>query len=153
MARNVHTQYSYATRFGTITIVADGKGVTQLVLGDVDLGYPVAASEIANRAATQVQQYFAGKRRSFDVPLNPAGTQFQKDVWAALQELPDGQEASAAQVAEAIGRPGSHRSVGTAINRNPIAIIVPSHRIVPHGHTRDEKILRALLSFEQGNAK
>ena len=151
MARSATTQFSYATRFGTITIAADGKGITRLVLGDVDLGYPIAASALTNRAATQVQEYFAGKRRTFDVPLNPEGSSFQKAVLTALCDLPYGQEASAAQIAEAIGKPGSHRSVGTAINRNPIAIIVPSHRVVPHGHTRDEKLLRALLSFEEKN--
>ena len=153
MARTVHTQYSYTTRFGTITIAADGKGVIKLALGEVDLGYPVAASEITNRAATQVQQYFAGKRTSFDVPINPAGSSFQKDVWTALCDVPYGERATAAEIAEAIGKPSSYRSVGTAIHRNPIAIIVPSHRVEPIGHGREAKLFRALFAFEQKNAK
>ena len=79
---------------------------------------------------TQLQEYFAGSRRVFDLPLASDGTGFQRSVWAALREVPYGQTASYAQIAARVGSPTAYRAVGSANGRNPLSIIVPCHRIV-----------------------
>ena len=78
----------------------------------------------------QLQGYFAGERRSFDVPLEPAGTQFQRQVWRALVEIPYGETTTYAAIARRIGNPNAVRAVGAANGKNPISIIVPCHRVV-----------------------
>jgi methylated-DNA-[protein]-cysteine S-methyltransferase len=78
----------------------------------------------------QLDEYFAGRRRDFDLRLNPHGTPFQLRVWLALREIPYGETASYGKQAAAIGDPGSARAVGLANGRNPISIIVPCHRVI-----------------------
>lgn len=79
---------------------------------------------------TQLAEYFAGERQDFDLPLHPAGTDFQKRVWTALAEIPYGQTASYGRTAVAIGAPDAARAVGLANGQNPIAIVVPCHRVI-----------------------
>lgn len=81
-------------------------------------------------ALSQLADYFAGRRTDFDLNLAPRGTEFQRAVWQALLEIPYGQTRSYGQIAAAIGRPGAARAVGGANNRNPIAVIVPCHRVI-----------------------
>ena len=78
----------------------------------------------------QLQGYFKGERRSFDVPLEPVGTAFQRQVWRALAEIPYGETTTYAAIARSIGNPNSVRAVGAANGKNPISIIVPCHRVV-----------------------
>lgn len=78
----------------------------------------------------QLAEYFAGRRRAFDLVLASDGTAFQRSVWAALREVPYGQTASYAQIAARVGSPTAYRAVGSANGRNPLSIIVPCHRIV-----------------------
>ena len=78
----------------------------------------------------QLGEYFAGTRRGFDLPLHPIGTQFQKQVWQALVDIPYGETASYGRTALAIGAPGGARAVGTANGQNPISIVVPCHRVI-----------------------
>lgn len=78
----------------------------------------------------QLRAYFAGKLQEFDVPLQGDGTDFQKDVWKALRDVPYGHTASYGEIAKAVGRPKACRAVGLANGRNPISIIVPCHRII-----------------------
>lgn len=78
----------------------------------------------------QFAEYFAGERRTFDVPLNATGTAFQQQVWAALRDIPYGETRSYSMTALAIGAPTAARAVGMANGRNPISIIVPCHRVV-----------------------
>jgi methylated-DNA-[protein]-cysteine S-methyltransferase len=80
--------------------------------------------------ADQLDAYFEGKRTSFDVRLAPAGTPFQREVWAALLTIPYGKTCSYGEIAAQIGRPGASRAVGLANGRNPISIIVPCHRVI-----------------------
>lgn len=82
------------------------------------------------KTAQQLDEYFAGQRQQFDLPLAPRGTDFQKQVWRALREIPFGQTWSYAQLAQHIGKPSATRAVGAANGRNPIAIIVPCHRVI-----------------------
>lgn len=90
------------------------------------LGPPGAFAE----AVEQLAAYFAGQRTEFDLALNPYGTEFQRRVWAALRTIPYGETRSYSQIAVQIGSPGAARAVGLANGRNPIAIIVPCHRVI-----------------------
>jgi methylated-DNA-[protein]-cysteine S-methyltransferase len=78
----------------------------------------------------QLRAYFAGELRDFDVALELAGTAFQREVWQALREIPYGETISYGELAARVGRPGASRAVGLANGRNPIAIIVPCHRVI-----------------------
>ncbi len=82
------------------------------------------------RAAKQLLEYLAGKRRDFDLPLDLRGTEFQLAVWRALCAIPYGETISYAEQARRVGRPNAPRAVGAANGANPIAIIVPCHRVV-----------------------
>ena len=86
-----------------------------------------------HRGAQPVQAYFAGERRDFELELAPAGTSFQQRVWSALCAIPYGTTASYGEVARAIGQPDAARAVGKANNRNPLAIVVPCHRVIGAG--------------------
>ncbi|MDO5678411.1 MAG: methylated-DNA--[protein]-cysteine S-methyltransferase [Propionibacteriaceae bacterium] len=81
-------------------------------------------------ATRQLAEYFAGERTEFDLALNPAGTEFQRQVWAALSEIPYGETRTYGQLAAELGRPSASRAVGMANGRNPISIVVPCHRVV-----------------------
>ena len=84
-------------------------------------------------AKRQLAEYFAGRRRAFDLPLEVAGTPFQCDVWWALADIPYGETASYAELAAMVGRPTAFRAVGQANGANPIPIVLPCHRVVATG--------------------
>ena len=149
--------YTYNTPFGKITIASDGAAITRLIMGVAVLEGTKAPNGIMNTAATQLQEYFAGHRRMFDVPLRLEGTAFQQDVWRSIELIPYGQTRTYSQIAESIGRPGSARAVGSAANANPVPIIVPCHRVVPAsggigGYAYGESVKRFLLNLERENA-
>lgn len=126
--------------FGPVTIAANERGVTRIRLS----GTPDAASDAAlspggpeseaarllRQAARELGEYFAGKRQTFTLPLAPAGTDFQQQVWAALRTIPYGETRTYGQIAAQIGRPAACRAVGMANHCNPLAIVVPCHRVV-----------------------
>jgi methylated-DNA-[protein]-cysteine S-methyltransferase len=80
--------------------------------------------------ATQLGEYFAGTRMTFDLPLDPHGTDFQRAVWQQLSAIPHGETRSYADIARALGQPTATRAVGAANGRNPLSIVVPCHRVV-----------------------
>jgi methylated-DNA-[protein]-cysteine S-methyltransferase len=80
--------------------------------------------------ARQIEDFFAGVRREFDLPLAPEGSEFQKRVWAELVTIPFGETISYGELARRVGRPGAARAVGRANATNPIALIVPCHRVI-----------------------
>ena len=84
-------------------------------------------------AVTQLEEYFEGERTEFDLPLEVAGTGFQRDVWLALSEIPYGKTVSYGELAEMVGRPKAFRAVGQANGSNPIPIVLPCHRVVASG--------------------
>ena len=88
------------------------------------------AARIASRARRELEEYFAGRRRDFSVPLDLDGTAFQKKVWRALSEIPYGEVRSYGHIARRVGNPKASRAVGTANGANPVAIIVPCHRVI-----------------------
>jgi len=85
---------------------------------------------LLTEAAQQLSDYFAGHRRTFDLPLAPKGTDFQQSVWRALTEIPYGETRSYGEIAKALGNPNASRAVGMANHRNPIPIIIPCHRVI-----------------------
>ena len=150
MVSSVDTYYTYATAHGPLTLRATGRGIAEIAFGQVALDGRNVASALTNQAATELQEYLAGKRRRFDVPIDPQGSAFQKEVWTEVCAIGYGEVRTAAQVAEAIGKPGSHRSVGTAIRMNRLAPLVPTHRISAANATgKQAKIFRALVALEQ----
>lgn len=85
---------------------------------------------LSDETARQLEEYFQGTRKTFDLPLRMNGTEFQKQVWEALLTIPYGETRSYSELAEQIGRPKAARAVGMANHRNPIAILVPCHRVI-----------------------
>jgi methylated-DNA-[protein]-cysteine S-methyltransferase len=87
-------------------------------------------SGVLREAADQLAAYFTGELRHFDLPLQLDGTDFQRRVWAALQQIPYGTTAGYGELAQQLGSPGASRAVGLANGRNPVAIVVPCHRVI-----------------------
>jgi methylated-DNA-[protein]-cysteine S-methyltransferase len=108
-------------------------------------------------ARRQLSDYFAGERTAFDLPLRPAGAPFQLRVWEALLRIPYGETASYGELARELGHPGAARAVGAANGRNPLAIVVPCHRVIGAsgsltGYAGGLECKRALLDLEVGRA-
>jgi methylated-DNA-[protein]-cysteine S-methyltransferase len=130
------------TPVGRLTVVASDKGV-RAVLWDRDSeaertraaasgAVPVDAADhpVLAAAVVQLQEYFAGTRQEFDLPLDVVGTAFQRDAWRALQTIPYGSTVSYGEQARRLGNPKAVRAVGAANSRNPVSIVVPCHRVV-----------------------
>jgi methylated-DNA-[protein]-cysteine S-methyltransferase len=120
---------------GTLTLTAEDGKLTRLHM-DGQRHAPGASPDwerdddgLAD-VVEQLEAYFAGSRETFDVPLALAGTEFQRAVWAGLLEIPYGETISYGELAQRVGRPGASRAVGLANGRNPVAIIVPCHRVI-----------------------
>ena len=154
MASSTGTYFPYRTPHGHLTIRASARGITHVVLGDVELAGLRRPSALANRAATELLEYFAGKRAAFDVPLDAEGSAFQLAVWDELSRIPYGSARTSAEVASLMGCPGSYRAVGAAVRKNPLAVLVPDHRVVgsdgrPSGSGAAARLKSALLDMER----
>ena len=107
---------------------------------------------VLKETAAELEEYFAGERTEFDVPMELDGTPFQKEVWAELSRIGYGETISYAELARRVGRPRGPRAVGQANGRNPIPIIVPCHRVLASngigGYGGGLKVKRALLAIE-----
>ena len=130
MASRTFSHYPYRTPYGILTICASDAGIARIAFGDVALEGSREPSTIANRAINEILEYFSGKRRSFDVPLDLSGTEFQKAVWSRVARVPYGKTTTNALIAEAMGDAGGFRAVGSAVKRNPAPIVVPTHRVI-----------------------
>jgi methylated-DNA-[protein]-cysteine S-methyltransferase len=111
--------------------------------------------EVFAETGRQLNEYFAGKRRDFDLPLAFHGTPFQQRVWTALREIPYGETVSYGKLADELGQPSAARAVGLANGKNPISVIVPCHRVVGStggltGYGGGLERKRYLLDFERG---
>ncbi len=117
---------------GPLRLVATDKALVNLYFGSPSINAATRAKShpVLDLAEKQLCEYFAGKRKKFDLPLAADGTKFQKKVWATLSRIPYGETKSYGDVARAIGNSKAARAVGGANNRNPIAIIVPCHRVI-----------------------
>ncbi|WDE05675.1 methylated-DNA--[protein]-cysteine S-methyltransferase [Thalassomonas viridans] len=117
------------TPLGEMEIQATDEGVAQVIFCGQEK-HPAKPSEITRRCREQLEQYFAGQRKAFDLPLDPCGTEFQKSVWGCLQEIPFGQSLSYGEIADMLNNPKAVRAVGGANGRNPLTIVVPCHRVI-----------------------
>lgn len=128
----------YSSPIGQLLLVSGDQGLRTL-----EFDYHGARLEAARRragwtespqrlaaCAGQLDEYFAGQRRVFDVPLDLRGTEFQRRCWSALLEIPYGETRSYADLARRVGSPRGFRAVGMANHDNPVAIIVPCHRVI-----------------------
>jgi methylated-DNA-[protein]-cysteine S-methyltransferase len=122
---------------GRLTLTSDGTALTGLYMGTPSKRPNFGREWAQNGTVTplpaavrQLQEYFAGTRRKFDLPLRMRGTDFQQRVWRELTAIPYGETWSYGQLAKRLGNPNASRAVGLANGRNPIAVIVPCHRVI-----------------------
>ena len=149
----------YDTEIGKILIAEDGQAITNLcVEGSLNLpGTRHGETALLEQAAGALRAYLAGEKDAFaNLPLNPKGTSFQKQVWQALLEIPYGQTVSYMQLAHAIGNPKAVRAVGAANGKNPIFVIIPCHRVIGAdgkltGFAYGLELKRRLLDLEAGS--
>ncbi len=150
-----------ATPVGRLQLVASAQGLAAVLWendppGRVKFGSleQQPGHPVLQEAERQLREYFAGERRTFDLPLDFAGTEFQRRVWNALLTIPFGETRSYADIAEQVGNPKAVRAVGAANGRNPLSIVAPCHRVIG----RDGKLVgfaggvetkKYLLSHEQ----
>ncbi|KXS56197.1 MAG: cysteine methyltransferase [Candidatus Adiutrix intracellularis] len=146
--------YDYS--IGTLGITEDNGAITHVYFGrETKLsGYKIAETPLIQEAAAQLRKYFDGERIEFNLPLAPLGTPFQRTVWKVLQTIPTGEIRSYQDIAVLIERPQAAQAVGMANHRNPIAIIIPCHRVIGKngnltGYAGGLNIKRYLLDLEK----
>ncbi|MCL1820257.1 MAG: methylated-DNA--[protein]-cysteine S-methyltransferase [Oscillospiraceae bacterium] len=120
--------YLYKSPIGDLFIKTDSEALVYLGFADDDT--PNRNAALTERVVSQLDEYFAGKRREFDIPIKLYGTMFQMAVWAGLMQIPYGKTVSYAQLAAMIGKPKAARAVGGANHVNLVSIIVPCHRVI-----------------------
>lgn len=141
------------TPVGMIKIEATDRAILSLVF--VSERGPAFKNALCEKACEALREYFSGKRKTFDLPLEKASSSFAEKVYAETKKIPFGETMSYGAIARAIGSPGSARAVGAALSKNPHMIAVPCHRVVykdgsvGHYAGGDEK-KQALLDFERG---
>jgi len=128
---------------GELRLIAGENGLRAVLWGaedaeriaSIDDELVEGTTPVLDEAISQLEEYFAGTRREFDLPLDPAGTEFQQSAWMVLRTIPYGQTISYGQQAEQLGDPNKARAVGAANGKNPLSIVVPCHRVVgSNGH-------------------
>lgn len=136
-----HAQKWIATPLGELRLVTSPRGLAGIWFvhdqrhapsAERLSGWPmVERHPVLDTAAEQIDAYFQGRRRHFDLPLDLAqGTPFQQQVWQALGDIPTGETTTYGALARRIGRPDAVRAVGAAVGRNPLSIVVPCHRVL-----------------------
>ena len=148
---------------GELLLVGDGERLCGLHMQEgrkpvtIGANWREASAPFA-AVTTQLREYFAGQRSEFDVPLTLAGTPFERRVWELLREIPYGETTTYGEIARQIGKPSAARAVGLANGRNPIAVIVPCHRVIGSdgsltGYGGGLERKRMLLDLETGRAR
>jgi methylated-DNA-[protein]-cysteine S-methyltransferase len=148
---------------GPILLAGNEEGLKRLIFLKSERRVEVPDGWVENKeffreAARQLEAYFSGKLESFDLKLAPEGTDFQKSVWKALCEIPFGETRIYKDIAISIGKPKAYRAVGLANNRNPIAIIIPCHRVIGFdgkltGYASGLDIKEFLLRLEENSLR
>ena len=149
------TQYAfYQFEYGFLKIGLSGGAVT--LIGRTDtIDAADEPSALSDLAFGQIREYLNGKRKAFDFPMEPCGTEFEKRVWRALRAIPYGETRTYREVAAAVGNPNACRAVGAANAKNPILIAVPCHRVIGSngrltGYAGGLAMKQALLTLERG---
>ena len=139
-------------------MAATEKGLASIHFG-VEIPSAGTIDEVANRETIwQLQEYFDGKRTEFQLPLDVQGTPFQMAVWDELRKIPYGETCSYGDIARSIGKPGAARAVGMANHENPVAIVIPCHRVVGSdgsltGYAGGLPLKKQLLEMEMQSEK
>ncbi len=149
----------YPSPIGMLLLEADEAGLCRACLAesaDAPCTAKGPAADILRQACLELDEYFSGKRRAFDVPLSLKGTPFQRRVWAALQGIPYGQVRSYEEIARLVGNPKAARAVGMANRCNPVMILVPCHRVIGKdgsltGYAAGLDVKKYLLELERSN--
>lgn len=142
------------TPVGPMTLAADEEAITNVDFGmELPQGAELRSTPLLQKAADELNEYFAGTRRAFSVPLAPKGTAFQQLCWDALTRIPYGETISYGEEARRIQKPKASRAVGMANHYNPIAILIPCHRVIGKdgkltGYGSGLPIKQFLLSLE-----
>lgn len=125
---NLYTNY-FESPLGYVQVKADDSAIVSVIFTDE----PAAVQEnaLVNRCIGQLQQYFNGGSDKFDIPIRPAGTAFQQEVWRQIANIPFGNKMTYSEIAAAIGKTNANRAVGSAVGKNPLALLIPCHRVVP----------------------
>lgn len=145
----------YPFRFGFLKVGYNGNEVTSLS-GVECIDGENSTTPLTDNVHSQIEEYLAGGRKAFDFPMRLEGTPFQIKVWQALCAIPYGETRTYKQIAEQIGNPKASRAVGMANNKNPIAIVVPCHRVIGAngklvGYAGGLEMKKALLDLERKN--
>jgi len=122
--------YCKNTAFGPITIVQKDSRISILKFGEIKYPFEFKETPLIKKTYSELDEYFCGKRKTFDIPLFLDGTDFQKKVWEKLLKIPYGKTKTYKEIAVLIGNENASRAVGGANNKNPIAILVPCHRVI-----------------------
>ena len=122
--------FFYETPVGKLCIGEENGVIVRTTWSKIPTEYILEETELILQCKMQLDEYFRGERKTFDLPLAPKGTDFQKKVWNALKEIPYGETRTYGEIAAAVGNPKAARAVGMANNKNPIGIIIPCHRVV-----------------------
>ena len=156
-SKTIRNQIVVASPVGKLCLIASDKGLVAIDVRNVrvasDQETSASAQKILSATKKQLEQYFAGKRTTFDIPLDLEGTEFQQQAWRALCRIPYGKTISYGQQATNIKKPKAFRAVGSANGKNPIPIIVPCHRVVAGdgslgGYSLGLKMKKQLLALE-----
>jgi len=142
----------YKSPIGILEIICENNKLVSLKLVDCCEKTTVETNFIKD-IKNQLDEYFSGKRKVFDIKINPTGTDFQKLVWKELQNIPYGKTKSYSEIAAATGNKNAQRAVGNACNKNPIMIIIPCHRVISKnnnlgGYAYGKNIKQKLLNIE-----
>ena len=122
--------FFYETPVGKLCVGEEDGVIVRTTWSKIPTEYILEETELILQCKMQLDEYFRGERKTFDLPLAPKGTDFQKKVWNALQKIPYGETKTYGEIAAAVGNPKGARAVGMANNKNPIGIIIPCHRVV-----------------------
>ncbi len=144
------------TKVGILTVIADDENLLEVSFGYSDSDYKSQANPLLIKASAQIAEYLAGSRKTFDLPVKTAGTELQEQVWAALQEVPYGTTVTYKDIIEKLGGDKSAQSVGSACRKNPLEIIIPTHRVLDAkgkvaGNAIEAPAKEAVLNIEKNN--
>lgn len=145
-------RFTRLTAVGNVTICEENGRITDLIF-DSDVSEDTECTETLAQAFRQLDEYLLGERKSFDLELDPKGTEFQRSVWNGLLRIPYGKVIGYSELAEMIGRPNAHRAAGNANGKNPIPIFIPCHRVIRSdgtigGYSSGIEIKKRLLALE-----
>ena len=150
--------YFYETEVGTVGIRENNKSITDIYFSKINTNDNIEETELIKECFRQLNEYFEGNRKNFDLPIEAKGTEFQNKVWNELLKIPYGETKSYKEIALSIGNEKACRAIGMANNKNPIPIIIPCHRVIGSngklvGYAGGINVKEKLLNIEKIDLK